>query len=178
MATTIRRTEAVPASYPAKPSGLSTAADALDAGTVWHRIEAFIAHRWSARNVVWIVDGPGEWIPDLTPASVSTVEIWREGGWEAVTLYDSPLGGYELEADASYRFSGSVGGGTVPEVVNEAYRRLAEYLAARPGKPGASTESISSGSISLSTRRAPEWMARAMHNSGAGDLLRPFRKVI
>ena len=46
-------------------SALSTAAAALDADMIWQRIEAYIAHRWTERDVTWIVEGPGEWHPPL-----------------------------------------------------------------------------------------------------------------
>ena len=49
-----------------------------------------------------------------------------------------------------YRFIGTVGNGDVPAAVIEAFRRLAEYMAAKPGKPGATSEPITAGSISLS----------------------------
>jgi hypothetical protein len=51
MATTIRQTEGVPGDYPVAPSGLSTAAAALDAQMIWQRIEAYVAHRWHEREV-------------------------------------------------------------------------------------------------------------------------------
>lgn len=176
MATTIKQAEAVPATYPDAPSGLSTAAAALDADMIWQRIEAYIAHRWTERAVVWTVEGCGEWVPPLTPATISTVESWQSEAWEAVTLSASPLGGYCLPG-GTYRFTGTVGSGDVPSAVLEAFRRLAEYMAGSKGKPGASSESLSAGSISLSHRRSPAWMAQAMQNSGAGDLLRSYRRV-
>jgi hypothetical protein len=73
-----------------------------------------------------------------------------------------------------------VGGGTVPAAVNEAYRRLAEYLASTDDAPaGASDYSagLGSGAITESFSRAPTWVARALINSGAADLLRPYRRL-
>ena len=176
MATTIKQTEGIPTTYPDAPASLSAAAAALDAEMIWQRIEAHIAHRFSARSIAWIVEGCGEWNPPLVPATITTVEVWQSAAWEAVTLSPSPLGGYCLPG-GTYRFTGTVGSGDPPPAVLEAFRRLAEYMAAKAGKAGASSESITSGSISLSTRRAPEWMALAMSNSGAGDLLRPYRRA-
>lgn len=177
MAVTIRQTEAAPAAYPAAPSGLSTAAAALDAGMIWQRIESYVAHRWSERNVTWIVEGCGEWHPPLTPATIATVETWRADAWEAVTLSPSPVGGYVLPG-GSYRFKGTVGAGTVPAAVNEAFRRLAEYLAATSkGTPGTSRERVTAGSVTVDKSRSESWAAQAMANSGAGDLLRNLRRA-
>lgn len=180
MATTINQDETAPASYPTvTTTGWSTAAAALDQDMIWQRIEPYIAWRWTARDVTWVVEGPGNWHPPLTPATISTVEVWSERAnvWETATLDASPLGGYYLPCTGPYRFTGSVGSGTVPAAVTEAFRRLAEYIAAKPGKPGASSESITAGSISLSHRRSESWVALAMQNSGAADLLRKYRHV-
>ena len=96
MTTTIKQSEAIPTDYPAAPS-LSTAAAALDEQMIWQRIESYIAYRWTSRAVVWTVEGPGEWHAPLTPATVSTVEVWsRANEWETATLDASPLGGYCL----------------------------------------------------------------------------------
>ncbi len=177
MATTIKQTEAIPAAYPTTPSGLSTAAAALDADAIWQRIESYIAHRWTARNVVWIAEGCGEWQPPLAPATISTVEVWLGDAWEAVTLSPSPMGGYCL-AGGTYRFTGTVGSGTVPEIVAEAFRRLAEYMAAASrGSPGTTRERVTAGSVTVDKSRSASWAAQAMANSGAGDLLRNYRRV-
>lgn len=177
MAELFRQVEGIPATYPDAPGGLSTAAAALDAGMIWQRIEAYVAHRWTARDVSWTVEGFGEWMPPLTPATVASVEVWNGDEWEAVVLPASPLGGYCLPGCGPYRFTGTVGGGDVPAPVSEAFRRLAEYMAAKPGKAGAESESTTAGSITLSHRRSPAWLAQAIQNSGAGDLLRPYRRA-
>lgn len=46
------------------------------------------------------------------------------------------------------------------------------------GTAGASavTLDLTSG-VKVETQRNPAWLARAMHNSGAGDLLRPYRRA-
>lgn len=178
MATTIKQVEAIPAAYPATPSGLSTAAAAVDADAIWQRIESYIAHRYSSRSIVWIVEGCGEWHPPLAPATITTVEVWEADAWEAVTLSPSPLGGYCLPGDGPYRFTGTVGSGTVPEIVAEAFRRLAEYMAASSkGSPGTTRERVTAGSVTVDKSREASWAAQAMANSGAGDLLRNFRRV-
>lgn len=177
MAGTLKQTEAVPAAYPATPAGLSAAATALNPNLIWQRIEAYTSARWTARAVVWTVDGPGEWEPLLTPATVTLAEEWTGTAWQTATPDASPLGGYDL-ASKTYRITASVGGGTVPVAVNEAFKRLAEYMAARASHPGASSfKTDVGGAISLSEDRSPAWMARAMINSGAADLLRPYRRA-
>jgi len=182
-AITIQQTEAAPNSYPDAPSGLSTAAQALDADMIWQRIEAYLTHRWTERSVTWIAEGPGEWVPPLVPATIATVEVWSSADeWETATIAASPLGGYFLPATGPYRFTGTVGSGspapTVPAAVDEAFRRLAEYMAADVGTAGATSEQTNVGPITLSHRRSASWMAMAMQNSGAGDLLRPYRRSL
>ena len=175
MAVTLRQVEALPATYPATPTGLSVAAVALSAATIWQRIEAYTSVRWTARAVTWIVEGPGEWVPTLSPATITTKEQWNGTAWEAFTPSASPMGGYCLDCEKPYRFAGTVGPGTVPEGVNEAFRRLAEYMAADQQALGATSESYNVGPVTVSTSRSANWAARALSNSGAGDLLRPYR---
>lgn len=179
MTTTLRQSEAVPASYPDAPDGLSTAAAALNADFIWHRIESYIAYRWTEREVVWTAEGIGWWTPSLSPASITTVEIWRNDAWETVTLSPAPLGGYCLPGCGPYRFTATVGDPDidVPAAVLEAFRRLAEYMATKAETPGASSEAVTIGEISTNIRRSASWMASALQNSGAADLLRPYRRA-
>lgn len=180
MATTIRQTEELPDAYPTAPAGLSTAAAALNSEMIWQRLEAYTAHRWTERAVTWIVEGPGPWQPPLTPATIATVDVWSGADdWQTAELAPSPLGGYVLTGCGPYRFVGVVGDdlADVPAAITEAFRRLAEYMAGKIGKPGASSERISAGSITLAHSRAPSWIALAMQNSGAGDLLRQYRRA-
>jgi len=174
MATTLKQVEAEPASWPAAPSGLSAAAAALDRAVIWARIEAYTAMRYAARAVVWTVEGPGGWTPPLAPATIETVEQWSAGAWEEAVLSASPLGGYCLSGCGPFRFSGSVGAGPVPAIVNEAYRRLAEYLASVSSNPGVREEHIDGIGSSVFDAAA---IAKAMQNSGAGDLLRALRRA-
>jgi len=176
MATTLKQTEGAPASYPALPFDLSEEAAWLGSTLIWQRIEAYIARRYTARAVVWIVEGPGEWSPPLAPATVSATELWSADAWEAVTLAPSPLGGYVLPGCGPYRFTADVGGGSPPGAVTEAVRRLAEYFAAvatfaQPGVREDSVEGIGSTTFDAGA------VAKAMERSGAGDLLRPYRRV-
>lgn len=182
MAETIKQIEAAPAAYPSPPDGLSEAAQALDADAIWQRLESYIAYRWAEREVTWIVEGCGEWHPPLAPATITKAEIWENGAWVEVepALSPSPYGGYFLPGEGPYRITATVGDGEaeVPATVLEAFRRLAEYFAARkPEKGGVTFERIEAGSVSIARRMSPAAAAEAMANSGAGDLLRPYRRA-
>jgi hypothetical protein len=177
MAAAIKQDEGTPESYPDAPSGLSTAAAALDADAIWQRIEAYIAYRYTSRSIQWIVTECGDWQPPLAPATISTVERWNGSDWETATCPPSPVGGYCLPG-GSWRFTGTVGGGSVPEIVDEAFRRLAEYMAAASrGSPGTTRERVTAGSVTVDKSRSASWASASMANSGAGDLLRNFRRV-
>ena len=171
MAVTLRQTEGQPDAYPTAevPAG-------IDADMIWQRLEAYIVHRFGERDVTWIVEGSGEWTPPLTPATIATVEVWDDGEWIAGDLTPSPFG-YVFHGCGPYRVTGTVGGDVIPAVVSEAFRRLAAYMAAKPGKAGATSETTSAGSITISNRRSASWIAEAMQNSGAADLLRPYRRA-
>ncbi|RAI01021.1 hypothetical protein DLJ53_17515 [Acuticoccus sediminis] len=176
MAETLMQTEDVPESYPLEPSGLSDGAAALDTSVVWGRIENYVIARWSVRPVTWIVEGEGDWSPPLTPATISLTERWTGEAWVEETLPTGPFG-YCIPCGGPWRITASVGDTEAPEPALEAYRRLAEYMAATPGKPGAISESVTAGSVSITHRRSPSWIADALRNSGAADLLRPYRRV-
>lgn len=176
MTVTLKQEEAVPATYPAAPGGLSPVAAALDASAVWQRIESYTAHRWTSRDVVWTVEGEGDWTPPLVPAVLTVAETWETGGWVRTTLPEGPLG-YCLPGDGPYRITATVGGGNVPAAVLEAFRRLAEYLADETDRAGLSQYSVKVGEIEESYDRSATWVARAMQLSGAADLLRPYRRA-
>ena len=181
MAVTLSQSEAAPAIWPDAPAGLSDAAAALDPAWLWQRIEAWTAHRWTVRQVVWTVEGEGHWTPPLAPATVTTAEVWEHGAWAEVTLPPGPYG-YELPGDGPYRVTATVGGGEVPEAVLEAYRRLAEYSVElgkdgmTSGHPSHTSHSVDLGGFSESFDRSATWAGRALINSGAADLLRPYRR--
>lgn len=178
----LKRQEEVPASYPETPEGLlSDAAAVLDADMIWQRIESYIAHRWTQRQVIWTVQGPGEFVPDLTPVSVGAKEVWDGTAWITASLGASlgasPLGGFVLSGEGPYRFMTTVGGGTVPAGVWEAFRRLAEYFSERPRHHGAGRVTSETGPLKTDFDRTSKWVAQAMQLSGAADLLRTYRKV-
>lgn len=174
----LKQFEAVPAAYPAAPSGLSTEAAALDADMIWARIEDYCAHRWTVREVVWTIlgDGADQWHPPLTPVVSREGHVWREE-WVAVSLLDGPLG-IILPHDGTFKITAQVGGGDVPAPVLAAFGRLAEYSADTDERSGATDYSVDmGGAIKESYRRYPSWLARAMQYSGAADLLRPYRRA-
>lgn len=181
MAVTIKQTETTPEAYPEAPEGLSAAATAI-LPAVWRRIEIYIAYRTTVRDVTWIVEGCGEWVPPLTPASIATVEVWQGDAWQEADPRPSPLGGYALPGHGPYRFTGTAGDddADVPPDILEAVRRLAEYMAVAVDRehPGARTVSMATADVgSLSIERSPAWMAQALVNSGAADLLRRYRRA-
>lgn len=185
MAVTLKQIESLPSGYPdlGAPDPLSPAAMALDHDSLWQRLESYVVHRWTPRDVVWIVEGCGEWYPPLVPATITTVEVWSAAdAWEAVELPPAPLGGYWLTATGPFRFSGTVGlpsPNDAPAAVCEAFRRLAEYVAATTDlKSGVTRRQIGiGGEITQAVSRDPAWLARAMQLSGAADLLRPYRRA-
>lgn len=169
----LKEDEAAPAAYPAAPAGLSPEAAALDPAFIWQRIESYIRVRFTARAASWIVEGPGEWAPPLSPATVSATEIWNGAAWETVALSPSPLGGYALPGCGPFRFIADVGGGPVTATANEAFRRLAEYFASVSQANGIRQETIEGiGSQEYDANAT----AKAMVASGAADLLRYCRR--
>jgi hypothetical protein len=156
---------------------------------LWQRIERYIAYRYTPRQVVWTVRGPGEWVPPLAPVSQVTAEVWDDRAWEPVDL--TPWeDGYYLDAE-TYRVTATVGKNSpVPPAVAEAFNRLFQYAreAREHGRSGSSVSKetgYSDGqtppkqvtSESASIDRSSKWMAKAMQYSGAADLLRPYRSV-
>jgi hypothetical protein len=173
----IKQFEAVPVTYPDAPSGLSYDAAVLDVAMIWARIEGYTAHRWTPREVVWTLFGNSgdEFVPRLSPVVSRTAHFWGDQ-WEGLTLLDGPLG-VCLPFDGTYQITAQVGAGAVPAPVSEAFRRLAEYMADDPGRVGTTSFTDKIGPLEESVNRAPTWLARAMQYSGAGDLLRPYRRA-
>ena len=173
----LKRDEAMPASYPALPGGLSLEAMMLDSEALWARIEAYTAHRFTTREVVWTVEGPGAFTPDLVPATITAQEVWDGVSWITASLSAYPLDGVLLNGEGPYRITADVGGGDLPAPVVEAYRRLAEYLAEDGNPAGASSYSYKLGDVEETTQRSPAHVARALQHSGAADLLRRYRRA-
>jgi hypothetical protein len=160
------------------PGGVSPEAAAVEPAVIWLRIEQWVAWRWSPRQVAWTLKGPGCWSPRLAPFSLEQAERWDGTGWASTELDPAPIG-YEL-GEGTFRVSGIAGDDAdLPEEAIESYRRLAEYWASpRDHRPGSSSETINiGGDLSQTIDRPPGWLAKAMSNSGAADLLRRFRRA-
>jgi hypothetical protein len=178
MAVTLQQTESLPASYPTV-TGLSSEADALDKDALWQRLEGFCAYRWTVRTVVWVVEGCGDWKPPLAPAEVSLCERWNGQDYETVTPDSSPYGGYVFHHHGPHRITATVGDDvTCPAAVLEAFKRFAEYSAEINGADCTTAyQAASVGGVSITTRRDTGWAGNALINSGAADLLRPYRRA-
>ena len=166
MAETWHQKEAAPATYPTPESP-----------ALWARLEAYTAHRWTPRAVTWLLNGPGDWVAPLAPAELVEAYRWTGDAWEETTLAPAPMG-YVIPC-GRFKVIATVGAdNAAPAVVLEAFDRLKAYVTAElGGVPGASTYSVNIGQLSESISRNPAFMARALDNSGAADLLRPYRRV-
>jgi len=163
----LSETEGEPSSYPSLPGSFTTPAAA-----VWSRLEGWIRHRWNERTVTWILRGPGTWQPRLKPASIDQAERWDGDTWQTVTMQAGPIG-YDLDA-ATYRVTATVGEtGAPPDAVQTAAARLAGFMDQAATDPTPGYSSVSDGDYSFT--RPAGWAARAIHLSGAADLLRGFR---
>lgn len=174
-------TEGTPASWPAAPEGLSDAAAAIPPAAIWSRLEAWAKVRWATRSVEWIVWGSGCWKPPLADVEIETVEIWDAYAWATPDDDRAPQPapvGQHFPCRGPYRLIGTAGAGEAPAVGLEAYRRLAEYLAASDPAPGSTRYTLAIGdAVTENSARGPDWLAMALFNSGAADLLRPLRRV-
>ncbi len=151
---------------------------------LWERLESYIAYRWGTRQAVWTCNGCGTFQPHLGPTSNLTVDVWDSDTftWSAVTPDQSPLGGFIFNDNQTYRITGTLGStAEVPPAVVAAYKRLEAYVTE------ASAETIPVGVASHSLKigdgyaeeisRHPNYLARSMQYSGAGDLLRSYRRI-
>ncbi len=176
--TVLEQDEELPDSYPVPSWPIRPAIP----DQVWQRIESYIALRFTERTVVWIVEGCGEFRAPLKPATMTTIEIWDDvaKAWSDITANAevSPRG-YWLPGRGPYRFTATVGDDEdPPAAICRAAQLLAAYMAADPGTPGVTRERDEAMGLGLTdVWRSQGWMAKAMQNSGAGDLLRPYRRV-
>jgi hypothetical protein len=186
--------EAIPAKFPPAPldvigsiegwtkKGLGEIARRnVSNDAIWMRLEAWIAWRWTPRDVTWVVEGPGVWEPRLKPAVIWTTELWHDGAWVAATLEPAPLG-YVL-SEGTWRITAVVGDADAdpPPEVFEAFARLREYfISIFELQSGVTQVESQSGGADYATRdsvsRPANFAARAMQNSGAADMLRRWRK--
>lgn len=178
MPETITQDESLPASYYSMtPWTHSNVLEGQDAeppeDLIWQRIEAYTAHRYTARTVVWKIEGAGEWVAPLTPVSSISWEVWDGSAWAATTVDAGPYG-YCLTTDGPYRATATVGSGTPPEAVQEAWRRLYEYTRGISEQFKGDAAAIKDGDWYEAVRG---WTGKALQLSGAADLLRPYRKA-
>ena len=139
----------------------------------WQRIEHYIAYRYSPRAVVWSVQANGcEWIAPLAPV----VSLTAQTDEIAAHIPDAGQRGGWMLPEGLVTVSATVGGGPAPEAVLEAVRRYASYIASIDKIPVGVTR-VDSGELSLSYRAERIDPARALQNSGAADLLRPYRRI-
>lgn len=174
MATTLQVIEGRPSTRPPLDHELGPAAE-----VVWSRIEEWTAFRWGPRPVSFIVEGGGCWRAPLYPFTAETVEEWCGEAWQAVGLPVAPLGGWVLGGAQAYRFAGTAGaGGPLPAEVVEAARRLQAFWDASEGEdPAVTQRSRTEGDLTENVSRSRDWLGRAIHSSGAADLLRKYRRA-
>lgn len=168
MMMTVKQIEAPPALYPAVDgaSGETLAA-------AWQRVEHHIAWRFSPREVIWrVLSDGGEWQPPLAPVTAITVQVGTDAPYEPES---GPMGGWMLPC-GTVKVSATVGKFPAPWAVLTAVRRLAAYLAAGDKLPAGVTR-FSSGSFNAAVRWDQISPALAIVNSGAADLLRPYRRA-
>lgn len=160
------------------PDGLSVTAAALDPAPIWGRIEAWCSYRWALRVTLTTIEGEAgdEWVTPIAPFALDSALIWK-GAWVDATIWDTGLG-LALPISGRFKLIGTYGEDEAPDAtVNEAYRRLAEYIADAEHHrfAGASSVKVDAGQVGIQYDRAPTHMARAIALSGAADLLRPYR---
>ena len=167
--------EASPAEYP-PVEGVT--GDLL--ATCWQRIEHFIARRFGSRAVVWTLTSEGgEWRPPLGPIiAVTEAFRWCDGDWQPYTITRGPFG--LLLPPGHVQIDASVGTVSLqlPSSVESDVQRLAAYLESESAVPaGARSYRANVGQLSESISADPAHMAKAIHNSGAADLLRKYRRA-
>lgn len=140
-----------------------------DAEVIWSRFEVWCSYRWGVRDVTWTVEGAGEFVPPLRPATFTSAKLWTPGNWHDQTPDDGPLG--LILRGGTWRLTYEVGDEGVADDVAEAARRYSEYLQQTAGEAGIT--SLKDGDYAI-TRNANA-VARALQYSGAADLLRAYR---
>lgn len=156
------------------PLYLSEAAQRIDPSAVWARMESWTGHRWAPRPVTLIVAGPGPLRWPVRPFTIGAVERWG-ATWTETVLADGPLGP-EL-GHGIYRITGTAGEANAASYeVIEAFKRLAEYMAATSDQPGTTSYSVTVGGA-LTENWKRDRATSPILQSGAADLLRSYRRM-
>ena len=173
-AITLEIEESAPAEYPEIPNLPAEIA----AATVWSRLESWIGWRWGSRAVVFIVEGPGSWLPPLKPFTATTIEAWQGEQWVEVEGQAAALG-YTLVSEGPFRITGDCGAEEdPPAIVLEAAYRLGQYLVTTSSRKFENVVIAKEASEEIDSFEygSPNVAARALQYSGAADLLRPYRR--
>ena len=172
----LREFEAIPEAYPTVTPSWTVEMVADDPNPneaqIWQRIESYVSHRWTPREVVWTLFGNGgdEFTPRLTPMVSHVARFWGDQ-WEGLTLDNGPLG-LILPFCGTYQITAQVGAGDVPAAVSEAFKRLHEYTRGISD----SFKNEAAMRTDSDTEMVTNWTGRALQLSGAADLLRPYRR--
>lgn len=182
-----KEVEALPERYPPNYLTFKTAeVIGWFVTTSWERIEAYIRTRYTPRQVIWTIEGneDDEWCPPLSPIVSKTVKKWENQAWVSASLSDGPIG-LVLPSSGIFEITAQVGAGDPPNAVLTAHRKLSWYLSTDPELAGNLSYQTSdsydrpeaySTSTSKQFTRLASHAAKAMQNSGAADLLRPYRR--
>lgn len=167
----LQQHESEPTSYPTVGT--------IDADTVaalWRRIENYIAYRWAEREVVWTLEGAGDWTPPLVPATVTKIESWSGSEWLEISDTTGPMG-YQFSG-GTYRVTATVGStDEPPQDMQKAIERLEGYSIDELLVSSATSQTIDYGNgLSVRVNRPAAWQAKALQYSGAADLLRRYRR--
>ncbi|WP_420343520.1 hypothetical protein [Paenirhodobacter sp.] len=185
--------ELPPETYPEVPRSALLMNDARGIPDwIWERIEAYCNWRWTPREAQIESDGGSGWfILPVRPFRVTKIEWFdphADGGyglWMESLPPSTPQRGWKMYSPFSHcRITGIVGeNNPAPPAVIQAAVRLHAYLGHTPESfpmwATGRTHTTGGGSSSTSNesfQRPANYIAKAMQNSGAADLLRPYRR--
>ncbi len=147
------------------------------AATVWQRIEQYTNYRWPARRVEFALQGQGEFTPLVTPFKPESIKCWSAQKWRVAQMLKTAWCGVCLPFDTQWRLEGIAGDDSVPPAeVLEAARRLSDYFC-QIQNDGRTMSATSLSGDDASVDLGAAWAAKAVQRSGAGDLLRRYRRL-
>ena len=181
MTKTLPIDEGRPEAWPAIVTTPWVPGNGFDPEAVWLRIECWIAYRWGERPCTFVVEGGcGSWRPPLVPFAVETIETWTAAHGRRSR---SAAPARRRRASARRWPIGSAARSARPTRRPRACSRL---LVAWPITPPIrkhilarrfADQQTDRDGASIAIDRAPNWTARVLANSGAADLLRPYRDL-